>query len=309
MSQRAILGSSILASCFAFACGPAPRHNNGDNIHGADANGNCTDENTPATCSDGLDNNCNGLVDCADPSCSGIGNCPVCGMVEHPLGTPFFLPDGVTSGTACTTNAQCTNTVPPAPNCIIFGSPPTGECHASYTSALHFSAFGSTQAMTQVSDIVSVCVNMEHEWIRDLQIELIAPSGQMIRLNAMEGRNGGEVYLGEPYDEDGGGMSGPHIGYDYCWKPTATNAPMLDYANAHVGTLPNYTDASGPHQQLPAGDYQASDPWMMLVGAMLNGDWTLRVTDLWGEDVGYVHKWQIAFNPSIVQNCSGPVIQ
>ena len=36
------------------------------------------------------------------------------------------------------------------------------------------------------------------------------------------GRTGGEVYLGEPNDEDGLDPMGPHNGYDYCWKPTAS---------------------------------------------------------------------------------------
>ena len=41
----------------------------------------------------------------------------------------------------------------------------------------------------------------------------------------------------------------------------------------------------------------------------LNGNWQLVVTDLWSIDVGHVHSWKIEFNPAIVQNCSGPVIQ
>jgi hypothetical protein len=84
---------------------------------------------------------------------------------------------------------------------------------------------------------------------------------------------------------------------------------MLDYANANAATLPKYTDLGGSHPQLPAGDYQSSDPWTMLVGSMLNGQWELLVTDLWSVDVGHIHSWKIEFNPAIVQNCSGPIIQ
>ena len=43
--------------------------------------------------------------------------------------------------------------------------------------------------------------------------------------------------------------------------------------------------------------------------ATLNGDWTISVTDLWPIDAGKLHDWTIAFNPAIVQDCSGPVIQ
>src|SRR5262249_47710349 len=33
-------------------------------------------ENTSPTCSDMIDNDCNGLIDCADPGCTGIFTCP-----------------------------------------------------------------------------------------------------------------------------------------------------------------------------------------------------------------------------------------
>jgi hypothetical protein len=264
-------------------------------------------ENTPATCSDGIDNDCNGNSDCYDPSCSGIGGCPVCGMVQHPLGQPFFLPDGVNSGTPCTTNAQCSGGTP---SCV------ENECHASYTSSLHFDGFGQGQSVTQVSDLVSICVNMEHEWIRDLEVTIQAPSGEVLQLNKFLGRTGGEVYLGHPNDCDSCcpapattcAAATPNVGADYCWKPTATNKSMLDYANTG-GAMLTYTDASGDHPELPPGDYQAAGAWTSLVGATLNGDWKLVVTDLWAEDVGFVHSWSIAFNPAIVQKCGGPVIQ
>jgi subtilisin-like proprotein convertase family protein len=63
------------------------------------------------------------------------------------------------------------------------------------------------------------------------------------------------------------------------------------------------------HEELPPGDYQSSDAWTKLIGAQLNGDWTIVVTDLWPIDYGKIHQWSIAFNPAIVQDCSGPVIQ
>ncbi|MEP6865886.1 MAG: proprotein convertase P-domain-containing protein, partial [Deltaproteobacteria bacterium] len=80
--------------------------------------------------------------------------------------------------------------------------------------------------------------------------------------------------------------------------------PMLDYVNAN-GTMMTYNG----HPELPPGDYGSADPWTMLVGATLNGDWQIVVTDLWPVDAGVIHQWSIAFDPSIVQDCSGPVIQ
>lgn len=289
-----------LASCsiVLVACGPASRsRNNGDDVPSVDApaSGGCTPENTPAACSDGIDNDCNGKIDCADPSCSGIGNCPVCGMVEHPTGTPVFLPDGIV-GTACTTNAQCSGATP---NCV------ENECHASYISKVHFGGFAQGQKLTQISDILSVCLNIEHEWIRDVEISLQAPSGEVLQLNKFLGRTGGEVYLGEPNDSEGTNATA-NVGKDYCYKPTATNPPMLLYAN---NSPPNTMSSYMGHTQLPPGDYQASGAWNGLIGATLNGEWQILVTDLWPIDVGYIHSWTIAFNPNILTDCSGPVIQ
>ncbi len=214
-------------------------------------------------CTGDLDEDCDGLKDCNDPNCSGVGTCPVCGMVEHPLGAPLALPDGEGN---------------------------------SYTSTLHFTGFGATQTIAATSDIISVCVKMEHSWLRDLQIELIAPSGQVFVMQQFLGQTGSEIYMGTPNDFDEGAPM-PGVGADYCWKPTATQPAMLDYVNQ---TLVH---------DLPAGDYNSVTPWTSLIGAMLNGDWTIKVTDLWAIDNGYIFEWSIAFDPTIVEDCSTPPVQ
>jgi subtilisin-like proprotein convertase family protein len=303
MIHRLVGTLVVCAAITLVACGPSPRKGPGDGTGVDSGNGSgsqgggCTptNEDTPAACSDQYDNNCNGVVDCADPSCSGIGNCPVCGMVEHPTGNPVQLPDGII-GNSCTTSATC---APATPNCVEL------ECHASYTSKLNFMGFGSTQKVMAASDFVSVCVNISHEWSRDVEISLQAPSGELIRLQKFLGRTGAEVYLGHPTDTDlDPGGTNTEQGADYCWTPAATKPAMLDYVNAN-GAMLSYNG----HPELPPDNYSSADPWSMMIGAMLNGDWTIVVTDLWPIDAGVIHKWSIAFNPMIVQDCSGPVIQ
>jgi len=298
--------SCVLFGLFLFACGPTGRPGNGGAGDGVDANGSaapdalitgCTpqQENTAGACSDSIDNDCDGLYDCSDPDCSGIGSCPVCGMLQHPTGAPVQLPDGII-GSSCTSNAQCSGATP---NCV------EGECHASYTSKLTFTGFGATQTMTAISNIQSVCVNVSHEWLRDLEIALRAPSGQVVILDKFLGRTGGEVFLGHPTNTDGDcSACSPEQGFDYCWKPMAANMAMLPYANASQPM----TSWAG-HTVLPAGDYQSSDSFAQLIGATLNGDWTIVVTDLWPIDAGVIHEWSISFDPAIVQDCSGPIIQ
>ncbi len=289
-----------LVMTFSIACGPGTRHSGDDDDNGGlvDAAGCVRDgvEAMPDTCSDLKDQDCDGLTDCADPDCSGIGACPVCGLVDTDEGNGIVLPDGII-GSTCTTDAQCTAATP---NCV------ESECHDSYTSTLDVIGFGQNQTFTDASIIESVCAVMEHSWLRDVEIRLIAPGGQIVRLQQFLGRTGGEVYAGQANDCDEGSPQ-PGTGVEYCWKPTATNTSTLVYANG--GGLTSTPSCDGfSSDMLPAGDYSASDPWTNFVGTPLNGQWKFVVTDLWPQDNGFLFSWTIHFNANAVPDCSGPII-
>ncbi|MFT5355666.1 MAG: hypothetical protein ACI9KE_002885 [Polyangiales bacterium] len=263
-------------------------------------------EGTPETCIDGIDNNCDGLFDCSDRGCSGVGPCPVCGQVDTALGAPLSLPDGSGAGD-CVTDADC----PGVQRCYefdggIFGGE-TSECREPYLSTLDFVGFEAGRRFEAVSDIVSVCVVMEHSWVRDLQMDLQAPDGRVFHLQEFAGREGGEVYMGVADDCDTSESPSPGTGATYCWTPTATRPAMFEFADA--GGLPTVTDCNGGSaDQLPAGEYDASDDWTMLIGAPLNGAWSLAVTDLWGADNGYIFEWSITFAAGAVEDCGSPLI-
>jgi hypothetical protein len=241
-------------------------------------------------CGDGLDNDCDLRIDCSDTDCSGVGTCPVCGVVENPEVQPLALPDGTSQSTACTTNADCTN--PAAPNCV------QAECHASYTSTLNFVGFPVSAGLNDVSKLLSVCVKMEHSWLRDLQMDLITPDDRIVTLHGFVARSGAEVFLGDANDGDQASNPVPGVGYQYCWKP---GAPTIMLGSP---TVPINAD----DQVLPAGDYAAVSPWSSMMGVPLNGPWTMRVTDLWSADNGFMFEWSISFDPSLVLDCSGPII-
>jgi hypothetical protein len=308
---------AVLTTLVLAGCGPGERSKSNPGID----SGQCAPtgpENTPDTCSDGIDNDCNGHFDCQDPSCSGIGICPVCGTVQHPTGMPIDLPDGI-GGTSCMTDADCASVVPGPQHCFrLIDGNGTKECRQSYTSTVHFSGFSAGQTLVQFSDIQSVCVNMSHEWLRDLEIDLVAPSGQKLALDKFEGQKcpdtgDCEVLLGNPLITDGDHTpGGPEMGYQYCWTPTATKPAILPYSD--MGSpLQDWGDCTSGGSTppdcgvLPADNYAASDPWSKLVGATLNGDWEIQVTDLWPIDAGTLHSWTISFNPSIVQSCDPPI--
>lgn len=269
-------------------------------------------EGTLESCTDGLDNDCDGSYDCSDPSCSGIGECPVCGRVDTQLGSPLPLPDGVGSG-MCETNADCSG----GERCFELGEDPFpipgfpvggNECRESYRSPLDFVGFAADATFSSVSDIVSVCVTMEHSWVRDLQIELEAPGGQIVQLQAFLGRMGGELYMGQADDCDEGGTPRPGVGAMYCWTPTSARPSTLQHANGG-GALDSVPSCSGgTSDSLPAGEYNADSDWNALIGTPMNGRWTLSVTDLWGADNGYIFDWSITFNSRNVEDCSSPLI-
>ena len=292
-AKSLILSSSLL---LAVACGPAGRK---DNFGDDDGSGHVDSGSTqtgPEICTDMVDNDGDGLVDCHDPDCSGIDGCPVCGQVENPEGNGITLPDGISSGNTCSVNADCPAATP---NCLSF-TDSTGnhkECHASYTSTLNFIGFPMGAHLDDTTKLLKVCATMEHSYLHDLMIELFSPSGQSVALSKFVGRVGPEIYLGIPNDNDEGNPM-PGTGYEYCWQMTAPAVATM--VNSGVGS---------PHLTVPAGDYLPDVPFTGLQGADLNGMWTFRVTDMYGIDNGFLFKCSINFDPSLVVDCSGPIIE
>ncbi len=159
----------------------------------------------------------------------------------------------------------------------------------AYETTLNFTNFSPGQVVSSIDDIESICVNMEHTWLRDLEIEIECPNGSSIILHNFGGRSGTEVFLGEPVDFDGTNPT-PGQGYDYCWTMDATNGTWLEYANKN----------SPP--TLPSGDYNPFESFADLIGCPLNGEWKIRVQDLWAIDNGYIFSWGINFDPALFPN-------
>lgn len=268
-----IVITSVLAVALG-ACGPE-KGGEGDDIPGDPdgggggdtANPNCTNP-VPEVCNNGQDDDCDNIGDCDDSDCSSDPSCANanCGILETPSAS-LSLPDG-----------DCPKDE-------------TQPCDG-FESDLVFTGFSAGQQLTDITKLLGICVNMEHSWMRDLVIYAECPSGTRVMLSDFEGHMGGQVFLGEPNDDDEFGDPVPGVGWDYCWTPTATRMPWIPYANANpaVGTL-------------PAGDYQSSQPLNAFVGCPLNGNWTLRVEDRWGIDNGFIFSWTVRFDASIVEDC------
>jgi hypothetical protein len=303
--------SLVLTALFAAAaCATPHRHGAGDDDGTADAPSGVAQE----ICNNGIDDNGDGLIDCADPQCSGIDGCPMCGEVDNPQATPLPLPDTNLGdeNPKCTTNANCAAS---SPNCIITADTDDGPglCAISYVDTLNFVGFNPGATLDDTSKLIQVCATMEHSWLGDLQIELISPDGKTVALRQFVGRTVGEFFLGHANDCDDDDNPVPGVGYQYCWTATATNK-LLNATNDDCGAAGGCetwsdTACDGPHQVLPAGNYLPDTPFTGLQGAQLNGNWTFRATDLWAIDNGYLFDWSIQFDSSLVADCSVPIIQ
>ncbi len=184
----------------------------------------------------------------------------------------------------------------------------------SYTSALVFEDFNPGQTIgSAANDILSICLNMEHSFMGDLEINITCPSGQ--RMNLFHHSNdGGGTFLGEPIAaglpvDDSTQNHDPGTGYDYCFSPTSTNGYLDDDSNWTY--MDTYTDAEGHESesgsgllggklyQANAGTYQANGSWSDLDGCELNGRWIITITDHESQDNGYLFSWSITFDSSI----------
>lgn len=255
------------APCFLLAalvaCGPSAAGDDDDDDDVGVDSGTCVPSGVEV-CDDVTDNDCNGLADCDDAACEGSNLCPGgdCGEIQHPEAS-LALPDG--------------EEAPP------------------YTSTINFTGFSDGQVLSDPSKLLAVCVNMEHTWLRDLQIEISCPTGRTVVLQMFRGQTGNEVFMGVPDDNDDVDPV-PGVGYEYCWSPTAANLPMLPYVDANAEPF--------THFDLPAGDYQPDSPWNELLNCPLNGNWTFRVDDLWASDNGFIFSWGMKFDSSIIEDCT-----
>lgn len=160
-----------------------------------------------------------------------------------------------------------------------------GQC---FSTGLTFDAFSPGQTLTNVNDLLDLCINFEHSFMGDLVISLYCPSGQSVILHQ---QNGGGTNLGDPNQIDDPNLAG--TGWDYCWSPTATNGTWAD--NAATNTVVN----SSSSNSLIAGTYESLNPMNSLVGCDLNGTWEIEFCDLWGSDDGFVFSWAINLDPSL----------
>ncbi len=113
--------------------------------------------------------------------------------------------------------------------------------------------------------IQSVCINIEHRWVDDLDIFLVTPGGQFIELST-----------------DNGADQDDYV--DACFTEDAT-------------TVISFPGPVAPGSAAPfTGDWLPEGPWSDLYGGPTNGTWQLLVSDDSPGFDGEIIDWTITFN-------------
>ena len=169
------------------------------------------------------------------------------------------------------------------------------------TMCFNHTAFAPGQTIQSTSDIESICVEMEHSYIGDLEVWITCPSGNRLDLfNGYNSSNCSLEFLGEPVDYD----SEPcdvGVPYHYCWTHNASQTIEAQAANPPSHS---FTDNNGHsytnHEYIPAGDYLPIGNWTSLVGCPVNGEWCINIQDHIGSDDGTVFSVELHFSDNMV---------
>ncbi|MBS1943904.1 MAG: PKD domain-containing protein [Bacteroidetes bacterium] len=208
---------------------------------------------------------------------------------------------GTTGATGCSGETLCLNgTVHPTtwnelPNANLGGGvflpDNVGEC---FNTTLTFTQFAPGQTLTNINQLLGICVNMEHSFMGDLVIRIISPNGQTVILHQ---QGGGGTYIGGANDND---EANPQIGtcWNYCWTPNATWGTWAQCASG--GATPHVMTGGTPAgPALIPGNYSSVQPLSGLLGSPLNGTWTFQVCDMWALDNGFICDWSLDFDPAL----------
>ncbi len=167
-----------------------------------------------------------------------------------------------------------------------------GQC---FTSTINYTQFGAGQTLTDINQLLGICVNMEHSYMADLVVRIISPNGQSAVLHQ---QGGDGTYVGGANDLDNQGNPVAGTCWNYCWSATA---PWGTWAqSAASGSTPHVMPGGTPASNaLIPGTYTPVQPLGNLLGSPLNGTWTFEVCDFWSLDNGFMCDWSIDFDPSL----------
>lgn len=180
--------------------------------------------------------------------------------------------------------------IPDGPNCPI-------QC---YFTDVVFNNFLPGQTIQSASDILAICVNMEHSFVGDLEFTIICPNNQQAVLKTYI--NSGGAFMGVPLDgapwDNSAFPCDPTqnqvgVGWNYCWSQSYPNVGTV---NSHS----SQTQLDSTNTVNHTGYYSPDQPFGNLAGCPLNGTWSIKICDFWGIDNGYIFSWDLHLNPLLL---------
>jgi len=173
----------------------------------------------------------------------------------------------------------------------------------NYETIIPITDFEEGQVLENANDIISMCVNMEHTYLGDLEMMLTCPNGSSVNIfNSFTGDGlfpggfgGGGTFMGDANDTGAPGV--PGIGFDYCFSlNTVWGTLGAEFAAGNTVSVNSFPPGG---IAMASGTYQPEQSYEALVGCPLNGDWTLTIRDNLFSDDGWIFNWSIYFNPNI----------
>ena len=197
----------------------------------------------------------------------------------------------------------------------------SNQCNLAYYDTINISSFVPGTNLTNINDFIGVTVNIEHSFMGDIDLQLIAPNGTIIQLKPFIfpsglASSGNGTDLGEPIPGDGTLPNPSGKGYSYRFTPQARTS-MIQAAGPAGGSAPTHTylgtnGTTYTDSYLPAGDYAprtegpTPTPFTNMVGTALNGKWILRYCDNFTSDNGTLFFWNLEFAASLPSLSGAP---
>lgn len=174
--------------------------------------------------------------------------------------------------------------IPDGPNC--------NPAHPCYNTDVIFTSFLPNQIITSASDILSVCVFMEHSYVGDLNFVIRCPNGQTDTLKKYIHWGGADMGIPGTPDSGCDPRNNPQgTPWNYCWSEIYPNIGTIN-ANAGQARL----DSTDRTNQLKY--YLPDNNFSHLIGCPLNGIWSIEICDYWAVDNGYIFEWTLNLSPN-----------
>ena len=230
------------------------------------------------------------VVGCMDPFAFNYN-----AEVEFDNGTCIPVIFGCTDSTAFNYSSICTYNEP-EPTFLPDGS------GVFYSTDIELECFGEGQTLTDVNDIVGIFATIEHSYLGDLHISIVAPNGVEVFLTDGEGSN---TWLGSAVDNEI--LAEVGIGEQYGWSMNPDYNGNMG-AGAIDNEIPNpegnivSPDFGGTTigDMLSPGTYLPNESFDALLGTPLNGTWTINVEDDAFSDDGWIFSWGVAISAEVI---------